>query len=95
MSASSYINRIKVRTIAKASKVQYANHRVSVDNVSNGVIPCIPDLNQIFYTPNPPCDCPNDNRLIIFDGGSPGSQFPELDGGYPWSSGRIIDCGVI
>lgn len=96
MSAAAYINRVRVRTLAKASKVQYTNHRVSVDNVSNGVIPCIPDLNPIVYIPNPPCQCPDSIVIItLIDGGFPGSGYPFLDGGFPGSSGRVIDCGTI
>jgi hypothetical protein len=95
MSTSAYINRVKVRTAAKASKVQYTNHRVSVDNVSNGVIPCIPDLNPIVYIPNPPCGCLATIVITLIDGGFPGDNYPFLDGGFPGSSGRVIDCGTI
>jgi hypothetical protein len=95
MSASAYIHRVKVSTIAKASKVQYNNHVVSVDNISNGVIPCIPNLNQIVYGLKPKCPCNPPVSISIFDGGSPGDNYPGLDGGYPSSSGRVIDCGTI
>jgi hypothetical protein len=97
MSTSAYINRVKVRTAAKASKVQYDNHLVSVVNVSNGVIPCIPNLNQIVYTPKPHCQCLDVFNPIItlIDGGFPGDDYPDLDGGFPGSSGRVIDCGTI
>ncbi len=95
MSASGYINRVRVRTAAQASKVQYANHRVSVDNVSNGVIPCIPVLNQIVYILNPICPCSPPIIITLIDGGFPGDNYPVLDCGFPGSSGRLIDCGVI
>jgi len=93
MSASAYINKLRVRTVAKASKVQYANHRVSVDNVSNGVIPCIPDLNQIVYIHKPPCGCPS--IITLIDGGFPVDNYPFLDCGFPQTKGRVIDCGTI
>lgn len=95
MSAAAYINKLRVRTLAKASKVQYTNNKVSVDNVSNGVIPCIPDLNQIVYVLNPKCPCVPSVSVSFIDGGTPGDNYPLLDGGYPWSSGRVIDCGTI
>jgi hypothetical protein len=95
MSAAAYIHRVKVSTIAKGSKVQYTNHRVSVDNVSNGIIPCIPNLNPIVYTLKSPCGCPAPDIITLIDGGFPGDQYPILDGGYPGSSGRLIDCGRI
>jgi hypothetical protein len=95
MSASSYTNKRRVTTIAKATKVQYANHKVSVDNLHNSVIPCIPDLNQIIYIPNPICPCSPPIPISIIDGGFPGSQYPALDGGYPSSSGPVIDFGRI
>lgn len=93
MSASAYINQRRVRTLAKASKVQYRNHQVSVDLIQ-GVIPCIPVLNQLAYIPNPPCSCP---VLIVtsIDGGFPGDNYPALDGGNPGSQGRVIDFGRI
>ena len=95
MSASGYINRVRVRTLAQASKVQFDNH-VVFNNISNGVIPCIPDLNPIVYIPNPPCQC-EDNIVIItlIDGGFPEDNYPFLDCGFPETSGRVIDCGVI
>ena len=92
MSASAYINQRRVLAIAKGSKVQYTNHKVSL-NLVNGVIPCIPDLNQLTYIPNPPCGCPPPITLI--DGGFPGDGYPVLDGGFPGSSGRVIDFGRI
>jgi len=95
MSASAYINKRRVRTLAEASKVQYLNHSVSVDNITNGVLPCTPNLNQIVYIPNLPCGCPSSATITIINGGSPGDQYPALDGGYPWSSGRVIDFGTI
>jgi len=95
MSASAYINQRRVFTLAKASKVQYTNHQVSVDNLVNGVIPCIPVLNQLAYIPNPPCGCPPPIPITLIDGGFPGDNYPVLDCGFPGSSGRIIDCGVI
>jgi hypothetical protein len=94
MSASAYINQRRVLTLAKASKVQYRNHQVSVDLIQ-GVIPCIPVLNQITYIPNPPCGCPPPIPITLIDGGFPGDNYPVLDGGIPGSHGRIIDCGVI
>ena len=95
MSASAYTNRRRVTTLAKSAKVQYYNHSVSVDNISNGVLPCTPDLTQIIYIPNPPCPCITSIAKTIIDGGSSGDHYPVLDGGYPWSHGRIIDSGII
>jgi hypothetical protein len=95
MSASSFTNRRRVTTLAKSSKVQYYNHSVSVDNIFNGVLPCTPDLTQIVYIPNPRCDCPTTTIITTIDGGSPGDQYPALDGGNPSSSGRVIDFGTI
>lgn len=98
MSASAYINRQRVTTIAKSTKVQYTNHKVSVDNLHNSVIDCIPNLDQIIYTLKPRCYCPLPPVIVIIthiDGGSVGSQYPTLDGGNPTSSGRVIDCGTI
>jgi hypothetical protein len=92
MSASAYINQRRVLTLAKASKVQYRNHQVSVDLIQ-GVIPCIPVLNQLAYIPNPPCGCPA--PIILIDGGFPGDNYPALDGGNPGSQGRVIDFGRI
>ena len=92
MSASAYINQRRVLTLAKASKVQYTNHRVSVDLIQS-VIPCIPVLNQLTYIPNPPCGCPP--PITRIDGGFPGDGYPVLDGGFPGSSGLIIDFGRI
>lgn len=94
MSASAYINQRRVLTLAKGSKVQYTNHKVSVDLI-NGVIPCIPNLNQLTYIPNPPCGCPAPIRITLIDGGFPGDGYPVLDGGFPGSSGRVIDFGRI
>lgn len=94
MSASAYINQRRVLTLAKASKVQYTNHRVSVDLIQS-VIPCIPDLNQLTYIPNPPCGCPAPIIITLIDGGFPRDNYPLLDGGFPGSSGRVIDFGRI
>lgn len=97
MSASAFTNKRRVTTIAKATKVQYTNHKVSVDNLHNSVIPCIPNLDQIIYIPNPPCPCvrPIIVLITVYDGGNPGSQYPSLDGGNPSSSGPVIDFGTI
>lgn len=95
MSASGFTNRRRVTTIAKSTKVQYYNHSVSVDSISNGVLPCTPDLTQIIYTPNPICTCITPIAITTFDGGSPGDQYPVLDGGNPETNGRIIDFGTI
>jgi len=97
MSASAYTNKRRVTTLAKSTKVQYTNHKVSVDNLHNSVIPCIPNLNQIIYIPNPRCPCSHPILVLrtVYDGGNPGSQYPTLDGGNPSSSGPVIDFGRI
>jgi hypothetical protein len=95
MSAAAFTNKRRVTAIAQGTKVQYTNHKVSVDNLRNSVLPCLPRLQQIVYIPNPPCGCPPLIIITLIDGGFPGDQYPVLDGGFPGSSGRIIDCGVI
>jgi len=94
MSASAYINKRRVTTLAKGTKVQYNNHSVSVDSLINSVIPCILTLDQIRYIKKTPCGCPT-TVIQIIDGGSPGSQSHLLDGGYPLTNGRVIDFGRI
>jgi hypothetical protein len=98
MSASGYTNRRRVTTLAKATKVQYTNHQVSVDSLVSGVLPCISNLNQLVFVPNPRCGgiCTPITPLIVnIDCGNPSSNYRTLDGGFPGSSGRLIDCGRI
>ena len=98
MSASGYTNRRRVITVAKATKVQYKNHQVSVDSLVSGVLPCISNLNQLVFVPNRRCGgiCTHVEHMVEnIDGGNPSSSYPALDGGFPGSSGRVIDCGTI
>lgn len=95
MSASAYTNKRRVTAIAQGAKVQYTNHKVSVDNLRNSVLPCLPRLDQIVYIPNPQCPCVLSPVITIIDGGFPEDRYPDLDGGIPESSGRVIDFGVI
>ena len=94
-SIARHIASLKSKVIAKASKVQYQNHKVSTNTLTNGIIPC-PRIkyNEIIYNdPNPKC-CkvlPPLPGYIIYDGGDPYTSGNHiLDGGI---LGRIYDGG--
>jgi len=56
MNSSSYTQLKKSLSIAKGSKIQYTNNKVSVEFLNIGITPCIINKNQITYT-IPKCIC--------------------------------------
>lgn len=94
MSAARYTAQKRLSAIAQGSKVQYANHRVSTDTISNGLIPCLMSYRKIFYSGPPKCLCPPPviPRLIL-DGGLPNIGAGIVFGGNPASNSVTIFFG--
>lgn len=84
MSAARYTAQKRLSTIAQGSKVQYANHRVSVDTISNGLARCNFSYKKLTYLAPPKCPCiPPKIKLPILDGGDPFIDFLNISGGSP------------
>jgi len=95
-SVARYIASLKSKTIAKSTKVQYQNHVVTTNTLTDGIIPCGRiSFNQIRY--NDKICCGRPAPPVIYDGGSPDrTSIFILDGGTPTMSGpRILDSGNI
>jgi len=92
MSAARYTAQKRLSAIAQGSKVQYANHKVSVDTISNGLIPCIISYRKLTYLGLPKCPCVR-AIYIILDGGIPNLGSQTFFGGSPGSSSTNVYYG--
>ena len=94
MSAARYTAQKRLSAIAQGSKVQYANHRVSVDTISNGLARCNFSYKKLTYLAPPKCPCiPPKIKLLILDGGDPYIDILNISGGSPMSYSLVYYGG--
>lgn len=94
MSAARYTAQKRLSAIAQGSKVQYANHKVSVDTISNGLASCNFSYKTLTYLAPPKCLCPPPAiPLLILDGGVPNLGSQIFFGGSPGTSSTLSYYG--